>query len=333
MTRRIKIGQIGIGHNHGEAKMRSACKLNDLFEVTGYAEEDEKWIAQRGGSEVYRKLRRLSVAELLEQSDAVLVETDVPRLTEYAKLCADAGKHIHMDKPASGSLNDFKELIDAAKEKKLVLQLGYMYRYNPAVQKAMQLAKSGSLGRILSVDAQISTFHAKWYKEWLSRFDGGSMYIFGSHLVDIVVSLLGEPDTVASFFRCTDTDGISFPDNTLAVLGYGAALARIYVSSVEVNGWGRRQLTVAGDKATVSILPIENVTAMTYSDLSIATDAYRDMKENIAVPDIPQDCRYDVMMRGFYDYITGRTENPYTYEHEYAVQKTLLRIINGDNAQ
>ena len=118
MTRRIKIGQIGIGHNHGEAKMRSVCKLNDLFE-----EEDEKWIAQRGGSEVYRKLRRLSVAELLEQSDAVLVETDVPRLTEYAKLCADAGKHIHMDKPASGSLNDFKELIDAAKEKKLVLQL------------------------------------------------------------------------------------------------------------------------------------------------------------------------------------------------------------------
>ena len=156
-----------------------------------------------------------------------MVETDVPRLTEYAKLCADAGKHIHMDKPASGSLNDFKELIDAAKEKKLVLQLGYMYRYNPAVQKAMQLAKSGSLGRILSVDAQMSTFHAKWYKEWLSRFDGGSMYIFGSHLVDIVVSLLGEPDTVASFFRCTDTDGISFPDNTLAVLGYGAALARI----------------------------------------------------------------------------------------------------------
>ena len=159
------------------------------------------------------------------------------------------------------------------------------------------------------------------------------MYIFGSHLVDIVVSLLGEPDTVASFFRCTDTDGISFPDNTLAVLGYGAALARIYVSSVEVNGWGRRQLTVAGDKAMISILPLENVTAMTYSDLAIATDAYRDMKENIAVPDIPQDCRYDVMMRGFYDYITGRTENPYTYEHEYAVQKTLLRIINGDNAQ
>ena len=52
MTRRIKIGQIGIGHNHGEAKLRSVCKLNDLFEVTGYAEEDENIFYMLCGSEV-----------------------------------------------------------------------------------------------------------------------------------------------------------------------------------------------------------------------------------------------------------------------------------------
>ena len=328
--RKIRIGQIGIGLNHGEAKMQSVRKFTDLFEVVGYAEEDEKWVAARGGNAGYCGLPRLSVQELLEKSDAVLVETDVPCLTEYAKKCVDAGKHIHMDKPASGNLCDFKEVLDTAREKNLVAQLGYMYRYNPAIQKAMQLAKSGNLGRLLSVDAQMSTFHPKWYKEWLSRFAGGSMYIFGSHLVDLTVSLLGEPDTVSSYLYHTKTDGVDFPDNTLAVLGYGAAMARIYVSSVEVNGWGRRQLTVAGDKGTVSILPLENVTAMTYSDLNIAIDSYRDMKQNIVVKDIPQDCRYDVMMREFYDCITGRKENPYTYEHEYAVQRTLHRIIYGD---
>lgn len=328
--RKIRIGQIGIGHNHGEAKMRSVRKFGNLFEVTGYAEEDETWVASRGNNAGYRGLPRLSVRELLEKSDAVLVETDVSVLTEYARKCVAAGKHIHMDKPASGTLADFKEVLDTAKEKNLVVQLGYMYRYNPAVQKAMRLAKSGALGRILSVDAQMSTFHPKWYKEWLSRFAGGSMYIFGSHLVDLTVSLLGEPDTVASFLHHTNTDGVDFPDNTLAVLGYGAALARLYVSSAEVNGWGRRQLTVAGEKGTVSILPLENVTAMTYSDLTIATDPYRDMKRNIDVGDIPQDCRYDSMMCEFYDCITGRKENPYTYAHEYAVQKTLYRIIYGD---
>lgn len=141
--RKIRIGQIGIGHNHGEAKMRSVRKFGNLFEVTGYAEEDETWVASRGNNAGYRGLPRLSVRELLEKSDAVLVETDVPGLTEYAKKCVAAGKHVHMDKPASGTLADFKEVLDTAREKNLVVQLGYMYRYNPAVQKAMQLAKSG----------------------------------------------------------------------------------------------------------------------------------------------------------------------------------------------
>ena len=40
----IKLGQIGIGHNHGEAKMKAARKFPDLFEIVGYAEENERWI-------------------------------------------------------------------------------------------------------------------------------------------------------------------------------------------------------------------------------------------------------------------------------------------------
>lgn len=45
----IKIGQIGIGHNHGEAKMLAVRKFPELFEVVGYAEENEEWIKKRGG--------------------------------------------------------------------------------------------------------------------------------------------------------------------------------------------------------------------------------------------------------------------------------------------
>ena len=37
----IKIGQIGIGHNHGEAKMKAVRKFPELFEVVGFAEENE----------------------------------------------------------------------------------------------------------------------------------------------------------------------------------------------------------------------------------------------------------------------------------------------------
>ena len=123
----IKIGQIGIGHNHGEAKMLAVRKFPELFEVIGYAEENEEWIQKRGHLEAYQGLKRLTVDEIIEQSDAVLVETDVWNLTEIAQKCIDAGKHIHMDKPASGTLAEYKHLLDTAKAKKLVVQLGYMY--------------------------------------------------------------------------------------------------------------------------------------------------------------------------------------------------------------
>ena len=162
---KIKIGQIGIGHNHGEAKMLAVRKFPELFEVVGYAEENEDWIQARGNWAGYQGLPRLSVDEIIEKSDAVLIETDVWNLTEYAMKCVRAGKHIHMDKPASGTLEEYKALLDMAKEKRLVVQLGYMYRYNPAVLKCIEAVKNGDLGEIYSINAEMSTFHEINYKK------------------------------------------------------------------------------------------------------------------------------------------------------------------------
>ena len=323
----IKIGQIGIGHNHGEAKMLAVRKFPELFEVVGYAEENEDWIKKRGGFKGYYGLKRLSVDEVIEKSDAVLVESDVWDLTKYAKKCIDAGKHIHMDKPASGTLEEYKALLDTAKTKNLIVQLGYMYRYNPAVIKCLEYIKNGDLGEIYSINAEMSTYHTVDYKRWLTNFDGGIMYILGSHLVDLIVYILGEPDKITSFLKHTKLDNVDFEDNNLAVLEYEKALARVFVSSVEVNGWGRRQLVVSGSKGTVNIMPIENKCTMTYADLNISTMPYEDMKQSINIKDIPKDCRYDDMMRNFYAYIQGTKKNPFSYEHEYLVQKVLYKVI------
>ena len=146
--KKIKIGQIGIGHNHGEAKMKAARKFPELFEIVGYAEENDRWVEKRGEKKGYEGLTRMSVEEIIEKSDAVLVESDVWDLTKYAQMCIDAGKHIHMDKPASGTLEEYKHLLDSAKAKNLVVQLGYMYRYNPAVMQTFEHIKNGDLGEI-----------------------------------------------------------------------------------------------------------------------------------------------------------------------------------------
>lgn len=326
--RKLKIGQIGIGHNHGSGKMEAVRKFPELFEIVGYSEEDEHWRRERQDLEAYRGLPLLPVKDLLQRAEAVLVECDVRDLTKYAQMCVDAGKHLHMDKPASGTLEEFQAVLDTARCKELTVQMGYMYRYNPAIRKCVELARSGALGEIYSVTAEMSTFHSSKYRQWLKNFRGGGMYIFGSHLIDLVIYLLGEPQKITVFMKQSGLDGVNAQDNTLAVLEYERALVRVFVSSVEVNGYGRRQFTVCGSKGTVQIMPLENPCVMYYSNMEIADNPYSDRKEML---ELPRNCgdRYDEMMQDFYSYCMGRKINPFSYAHDYLVQKVLYEIIDG----
>lgn len=325
----IKIGQIGIGHNHGEAKMQAVRKFPELFQVVGFAEENEEWIKKRGNLECYKGLKRYSVDELIEKCDALLIETDVWDLTEVAQKCVDAGKHLHIDKPGSGSLEEYKKMLDTAKEKNLVIQLGYMYRYNPAIRKTFKLINEGKLGEIYSINAEMSTFHSPKYRKWLTNFGGGIMYILGCHLIDLIVYIMGKPQKVHALLKHSMLDGVDLADNNLAVLEYEKALARVFVSSVEVNGFGRRQFMVSGSKGTVNICPLERPLTMTYSDTEIANTAYEDRKILLPFEDNTASGRYDEMVKDFYAYIVGEKENPFTYEHEYNVQAVLDEVVGG----
>lgn len=326
--RKIKIGQIGIGHNHGDGKMLAVRKFPELFEIIGYAEENEEWIKKRSRLPCYKDLPRLSTEEIIKKSDAVLVECDVWNLTKVADMCVKAGKHIHMDKPANGTVKEFETLLNTAKEKKLIVQMGYMYRYNFAIQKLMDMIQNGELGEIYQIDAEMSTYHSKEYREWLKHFKGGSMYIFGSHLIDLIVGIMGEPKNVYPFIKQTGFEGVYSDDNNFAVMEYDKAIARVTNLSVEVNGWGMRRFAVMGSKGTVEIKPMELNVEMTRSTMeTVGNSHYSDLKERIDVRDVPANSRYDEMMKDFYKSVTGEKENPYSYERELAVHKTICRMV------
>ena len=55
-------------------------------------------------------------------------------------------------------------------------------------------------------------------------------------------------------------------------------------------------------------------------------NAYADQKEIVDAPDVPDNIRYDAMMRDFYDFVQGTKQNPFTYAHELRVQKVLTQI-------
>jgi predicted dehydrogenase len=323
MKPRTKIAQLGIGHNHASEKMRTALNFPDVFEVVGVCECDPAWIRERGALDVYRGLRFMSEEELLSFPglDAVMVETDVWDLIPTAQRCIDRGLHVHLDKPAGEDLAEFGKLLSDAKRRKLVVQLAYMYRYNNAVQYARDMAARGELGEIFEIDAVMSTEHTRSYREWLKHFRGGSMYIFGCHLIDLVIGFRGRPDKIVPYLGRTGYEGVAVFDNTLAVLEYPNGPSTVRVSSVEVNGYGRRQFVVLGTKGSIEIKPFERPTVVTYAKAG-GGDAYCDRKDVVELP--PMGGRYDELMLDFARCVRGEKENPFDDAHELLVHKATL---------
>lgn len=329
MSDRIRIAQLGIGHNHGAAKMAALRKLTDHFEVVGVAEPNPEWRRKRENDPAYKGLPWLTEEQLLnlEGLQAVAVETDVPELIPAAQRCVDAGMHLHLDKPGSESMIPFRNLLADADRKGLVIQMGYMYRDNPAIQLCYRAVREGWLGRVFEVDTVMSRMDGMDYRKWLSQFRGGAMYIFGGHLIDLVVTMLGAPERVTPFLRCTWHDRDSMFDNGLAVMEYPHATATIRTAVVEVEGFRRRQLVVCGDKGTFDIRPLEYNGAnplQTVVRLTLAEPAGPYAAGCHEFEMATPKGRYDAQLVELAEMIRGEKPNPYPSSHELVVQQALL---------
>ena len=138
---RIRIAQIGTSRfSHGNHIWDTLQKQSDIFEVVGYAfpENERKNCPQQVAA--FANSREMSVEEILNDPTigAVAIETEEIHLTKYALMAAEAGKHIHMEKPGGTDFPAFRQLIETVKAKNLVFSTGYMYRFHPEVQAAIE---------------------------------------------------------------------------------------------------------------------------------------------------------------------------------------------------
>ncbi|MDQ0291297.1 Gfo/Idh/MocA family protein [Oligosphaera ethanolica] len=328
--KKIKIGQIGIGHNHASEKMAAFRRLSDFYEVVGVVESDPEWKERRGNLPQYQGLPWLTEEELFQTPglEAVAVETDGFDLLSTAQRCVDHGMHIHMDKPGGEELEPFRRLLDCFRQKHLCIQLGYMYRNNPAVNFCFKAARSGWLGDIFEVHAVMSRYDGDDYRRWLSGFKGGAMYIFGGHLIDLVISLLGRPQKVTPYQRKTRDDNLY--DNGFAVMEYPRATASIRTSVVEIDGMKHRRLIVCGTKGTVDICPLEHHSSRYHLDplhvrLTLKEDnaEFKAGTHDVVMPVMQG--RYDLQLTELARIIRGEITNPYPVLHELLVQEALLQ--------
>lgn len=316
----VKIGQIGVGHAH--ASKLSVYRESPAYEVVGVAEPDPQLRKRAEGNGPYRDLPFMTVEQLLntEGLEAVLIETRVRDLLKYAAMGIDADLHVHLDKPAGESLDDYRRLLKRAEAKGKLVQMGYMYRYNPAVVMLREFLQRGWLGDPFEVHTVMSKVVGADTRRQLGEYPGGIMFELGCHIMDLAVGMLGRPAEVHGYQRHSSPLSDPLVDNMLAVLTYPKAIATVKSSAQEVEGFTRRHFVLCGTEGTFHIQPLDNPSAR------IALARPRgDQPKGLSEVKFPRYRRYVGDAIDMARIIREQKTSDFSYSHDLAVQETLLK--------
>ena len=336
--KRIKIIQIGIGHDHATLVINNIRRQNQNFDVCGYVIPDEEKEKYSNRMYLFDGLKEYSVEEALNVDglDAVTIETEEKNLLKYAIMAAKRGIHIHMDKPGSPNLREFEELVEVLKQNKTVFHLGYMYRYNPAILSLKEKIHNGELGNIYSIEAHMSCNHTKEKRVWLSQFKGGMMFFLGCHLIDLIVQIQGLPDKVIPYNKKTGIENVNAEDFAMVLLEYENGISFAKTCASEIGGYHRRQFVVCGSKGTYEIKPFEKQYEQDEKGIIPYTTGISEVyKKDTDGKRWAVDCRefswtdtydrYDLMMESFAEMVRGERQNPWNYDYELNLYKIIMK--------
>jgi predicted dehydrogenase len=136
------VGAGHMGRYHAEKfAARSDCKLVAVVDVDPARAEP---IARRFGCPALTDYRKI-----LESADAAVISVPTERHREVAGVCLEAGLHVLVEKPIAVDLEQSDALLRLAREKKRVLQVGHVERYNAAFR-----ALARRMERPLFIDAE-----------------------------------------------------------------------------------------------------------------------------------------------------------------------------------
>jgi predicted dehydrogenase len=129
MSKRIRIGVLGvgsIGKNH--ARICAGLPNADFTAILDANPDASQSISREYGAPAAGSLE-----EFAERIDAATVATPTPTHYEMASFLLGHGKHVLVEKPITETPEQAKVLVDLARERGLVLQVGHVERFNPVL--------------------------------------------------------------------------------------------------------------------------------------------------------------------------------------------------------
>jgi predicted dehydrogenase len=196
----MKIAVVGCGH-WGKNLVRNFYELGVLAMVCD----------QNAASLDYVKNHHPRV-EITDSFDDLINRDDIdglviatPSSTHYklAKRALIAGKNVYVEKPLAQNLNEAEELHHLAEERDLVLMVGHLLLYHPAVNKLKSLISSGELGEIKYINSDRRNFNRN------QRRDSNVMWDLAPHDLSVMSYLISsEPEEILSVRAWASVDEV-----------------------------------------------------------------------------------------------------------------------------
>lgn len=161
--RRLKMGVIGVGW-YGMVDAQAALKVGDV-EIAAICDVDREHLEQSAAELEKLQGRRPQTfkhfSDLLDDDslDAVIIASP-PHWHALQLLAAiERGKDVYCEKPLAYDIREGQAMVRAVEQSDRIVQIGFQRRQSPAMAQVARLVRSGGIGDLVQVDAQIH-YHA-----------------------------------------------------------------------------------------------------------------------------------------------------------------------------
>lgn len=231
------VGHIGLGH-WGKNILRN---LYEMKVIRVACDTDEKVLNERSfqfPDITYTADTTKVISDPLVK--AVTIATPASTHYEIAKKSLIAGKDVFVEKPLALTLTEAEELLDIADSKGLILMVGHILQYHPAIKKLKELISLGDLGRV-------QYLYSNRLNIGRLRTEENILWSFAPHDISVMCMLVGEdPIRVSAVGGDFINRGIY--DTTITILEFPNGLkAHIFVSWL--HPFKEQKLIVVGSKA------------------------------------------------------------------------------------
>ncbi|MCX7909724.1 MAG: Gfo/Idh/MocA family oxidoreductase [Ignavibacteria bacterium] len=133
-TKKIKVSVIGVGHL-GSIHSR-LLRQNEFAEFVGVYDIDAIKV-ERLSNEL-NCIAHPTLEDVVKNAQAVIIATSTTTHYSIARKCIENSIHCFIEKPITAKYNHALKLIEIANQKKVIIQVGHVERFNPALKAIMK---------------------------------------------------------------------------------------------------------------------------------------------------------------------------------------------------